>query len=187
MSKDMADVFRCAVSGDEQAFGIIFRQWYPRACRVAYRILGDMMLSRDVAQDTFVEWWKRRENFQTIEASRSFVYVSVKNKSLTWLRDHGKEVYPDEGLPDVFDSDFDAWVVEEEAVAALWDAIERLPEQSAHVMRMVAAGKRNKEIAELLGISVNTVKTLKYNAIRILKGELSGRVYFLFMLMRRWC
>ena len=38
-------------------------------------------------------------------------------------------------------------------------------------MRLVVKGDKNQEIADHLGISVNSVKTLKYNALNILPGK----------------
>lgn len=43
-------------------------------------------------------------------------------------------------------------------------------------------GKGNLEIAQEMGISVNTVKTLKYNAMKNLKEELK-EMYYLFVLV----
>lgn len=41
-------------------------------------------------------------------------------------------------------------------------------------MRLALEGKQNKEISEILGIAVTTVKTLKYNALKMLKNSLKG-------------
>ena len=69
--------------------------------------------------------------------------------------------------------------IEEEAIEALYSAIDRLPAQSARIMRLVVKGDKNQEIADQLGISVNSVKTLKYNALNILRKELTGSLLLL--------
>ena len=48
---------------------------------------------------------------------------------------------------------------------------------------MCLEGKQNKEIAEILGISVNSVKTLKYNALSTLKEVLKDHFYILLILL----
>lgn len=58
-----------------------------------------------------------------------------------------------------------------------------LPAQSARIIKMSMDGKQNKEIAELLGVSVNTVKTLKYNALSTLKRVLNDYFYLLVLLI----
>ena len=59
--------------------------------------------------------------------------------------------------------------VEEETIQRLQTAIGQLPEQSARIIRLALSGLENKEISRLLKVSVNTVKTLKYSAIRKLR------------------
>ena len=44
-------------------------------------------------------------------------------------------------------------------------------------------GKQNKEIAETLNISVNSVKTLKYNALSTLKHSLKDYFYLLILFL----
>lgn len=48
---------------------------------------------------------------------------------------------------------------------------------------MCLEGKQNKEIAEILGISVNSVKTLKYNTLSTLKEVLKDHFYILIILL----
>ena len=53
-------------------------------------------------------------------------------------------------------------------------------------MKYVLQGRSNVEVAQEMGISVNTVKTLKYNAMKTLKEELKELYYvFVFILGER--
>lgn len=77
-------------------------------------------------------------------------------------------------------------VIEEETIALLHASIERLPPQSSKIMKYVLQGRSNVEVAQEMGISVNTVKTLKYNAMKTLKEELKELYYvFVFILGER--
>ena len=58
-----------------------------------------------------------------------------------------------------------------------------LPPQSQKIVKMHLDGKQNKEIAETLNISVNSVKTLKYNALSSLKLSLKDYFYLLILLL----
>jgi len=60
-------------------------------------------------------------------------------------------------------------LVEEEYNQLLIHAINQLPKHNARVIRYALSGYNNKEIAILLGISVNTIKSIKYSAIRKLR------------------
>ena len=74
-------------------------------------------------------------------------------------------------------------VIEEEAYRIIDDAVNALPPQSARIVKMYLDGKQNKEIAEILGISVNSVKTLKYNALDSLKTLLKDYLYVLLLFL----
>ena len=69
---------------------------------------------------------------------------------------------------------FQDLVQEEEICRIIDDAIAQLPVQSAKIMRLTLDGKQNKEISEILNISVNSVKTLKYKSIDKLKAIFSS-------------
>ncbi len=49
-------------------------------------------------------------------------------------------------------------------------------------MRLTLDGKQNKEISEILNISVNSVKTLKYNALHTMRSRLEEKYYLLLWL-----
>lgn len=57
------------------------------------------------------------------------------------------------------------YVIEEETNRLLLEAIGQLPPRSAEVMRLSLEGIRLEKIAEQMNISINTVKSLKYEAI----------------------
>ena len=67
--------------------------------------------------------------------------------------------------------------MEEETNQLLLHAISLLPEQTAHVIRLVLSGYSNKEIALLVNVSINTVKTLKYGGIRKLREYFESRKF----------
>ena len=56
-------------------------------------------------------------------------------------------------------------------------AIRQLPTQSERIILLTLAGNNVKEIAEIIGVSVNTVRTLKYGAIRKLREYFIARNY----------
>ena len=94
----------------------------------------------------------------------------VKNAALSYLRsrqrenERYKQMEREEAEEQVFHS-----LVEEETNQLLIHAINLLPAQTAHVMRLALSGYSNKEIALLVNVSVNTVKTLKYGGVRKLR------------------
>ena len=71
--------------------------------------------------------------------------------------------------------------LEEEVNRLVYDAVAALPEQSRRVVLLTMEGVPNPEIAERLNISMNTVKTLKMRAYRMLRERLKGIQWILLL------
>ena len=65
----------------------------------------------------------------------------------------------------------------------LYVAIDQLPPQTRNVILLNLEGKTSPEVAEELGISVNTVKTIKLRAYRVLRERLKGIQWLLLLLL----
>lgn len=61
----------------------------------------------------------------------------------------------------------------EEVYQHLFESIDRLPQRQREVFLLAMKGKRNAEIAEQLGIAVNTVKVMKRRGFATLRKDLS--------------
>ena len=77
-------------SGDMKAFERLFVSLYPGLCNIANHYLNIDMLSKDVAQDAFIKWWNKREDFRDFAAVKSFLYITIRNQCLNYIRDIGK-------------------------------------------------------------------------------------------------
>ena len=70
---------------------------------------------------------------------------------------------------------------EEEVYRLLFRAIDKLPARCREIFLLHMDGKKNEEIATVLGISIETVKTQKKRAIQSIKEQM-GTCYFLLPL-----
>lgn len=170
------------VAEDSLEFQSIFEMYYPSMCIVANSYLFDINLAQDIAQEAFVKFWKVRNEYYKMDSIKSYLYVMVKNLSLNYLR---KEKIYKKHLRNIESetfSEFNHKIIQEETYRILSQAIQKLPRRSSQVMQLTLEGMQNKEIAERLEISVNTVKTLKYKALKKLQVELKGHVLALAIL-----
>ena len=69
-------------------------------------------------------------------------------------------------------------LIEEEYYRQIHLAINRLTPERKKVILSFMEGLSNKEIAQRAGVSINTVKTLKFKAYCFLRQELEVPVYF---------
>ncbi len=179
----MDTLFHKIKAGDAIAFKELFNQLYPSMCVVAKTYLNDEYIAEDVAQEAFIKLWDTRETYSDIASLKSFLYVMVKNISLNRIkRDKVSKKY-EETVEISEQINFSHKIIEEESYRILYQAVETLPDQSKNIIKLSLRGMQNQEIATQLNISVNTVKTLKYNAIKKLRESLSDYYYLILLFM----
>jgi RNA polymerase sigma-70 factor (ECF subfamily) len=83
---------------------------------------------------------------------------------------------------EVEDDELDLQVLKEETFKILRDAIATLPERTQLVLQYKMNGYTNKEIAEQLDITVNTVKTLQRAGYSKLREKLKENAFVLLIL-----
>lgn len=171
-------------------FDILFEQYYERLVLFAESYVGDLKTAEDMVQDVFLTLLSRTD-FNKVEYSRSYLFSCVKNGCVDYLR---KLKITDPLDVKVFDAayymgDFDL-PEQEELIRRVEEEIEKLPEQRREVLKMsVYKGMSYPRIAEVTGLSVNTVKTHMKKAYQDLREALSGQqqLFLSFILLKIKC
>ena len=170
-------------NGDRKAFEELFHSYYTPLCRFAFRYVKDADDSEEIVQDTFVNFWNRRESISVEASLKSYLFTSVRNKCLNHLkhlsvvREHEHYVLAESsGLSD------DDELVTEELAVRIRQAVNNMPEQRKRIFQMSRdEGLRYKEIAEYLNISIKTVENQIGQALKYLRTELSDFLVLLWM------
>ncbi|MCO6497168.1 MAG: RNA polymerase sigma-70 factor [Chitinophagaceae bacterium] len=156
-----------------QQFKKVFEQYYNELCNYALTFLKDLSSSEDVVQEVFVRIWEKRQDIVTSENIKFYLYVAVRNNSLTYLN-KSKKVKVVE--LNEYDAAEENRLSPEEADALpdyktqLGNAMDRLPPKCKEVFVLSRLSRQSyKEIAETMGISVKTVENQMGKALRILR------------------
>jgi RNA polymerase sigma-70 factor (ECF subfamily) len=152
-----------------QSFELFFRQNYHRALLLAFRFIKNEMLAQDIVQEVFLAIWEKRETLTFSATLRPYLFASVKNKCLTHLStDHGKVSIDQIKEPVTFENN--EFSEEDERLVRLAAGIKKLPPKCKEIFQLVVfEQKKYQETAEMLQISLNTVKTqmrIAYNLLR---------------------
>ena len=151
-------------------FEIFFRKLYLPLGMYALRIVDDADVSEDLVQDAFMKAWLYLENGGEIDSFSSFMYRSVRNACLSYLRDR-REMLDESNIPEAGEEEIDTSFRD----ARIWKAIDALPDKCREVFLMSKRdGLSNEEIAEELGISIKTVKNQMTKAYSRLREALSS-------------
>ncbi|WP_430811908.1 MULTISPECIES: RNA polymerase sigma factor [unclassified Carboxylicivirga] len=177
-SKDLVDKLN---NRNAKALKEFFVGFYPSLCVFAKKYIPESNIVEDIVQDSFIVFWEGQKLFDDIDILKGFLYKTAKYKCLNHLKLKGLR---NEILEGGFDKDDLLYelVLEEETYRIIHKAIEGLSPRSRRIIELSMKGYKNPEIAEELDISINTVKTLKGNAYKLLRKNLKDHVFVLFLL-----
>lgn len=186
LNTNCSDCF--SINPDEQPdIRQLFKEFYPRLVHFSCQIIDDKAAAEDLVQDVFIKYWNRHEKISSDRSAvKNFLYTSVRHASLNVLRHNkvadeylkGRAEIPEE------EACIHA-IIRSEVLAEIYRIIGSLPENCQLISRMgYLEGMKNHEIAEELGISVNTVKTQKQRALKLLRLRLNPELFILLVLIQ---
>lgn len=174
--KDRLTAFR---EGDEYAFRDYYERYYHALCLGVLKIIREETGMHDIVQEAFIILWNSRASIESELHLRMFLYQVVRHRCYNYLKSRKlEEKYVNEYLAGAEEGDFTNIVIEEEVHRLVIEEIERLPEEQKKVVCLHLEGKNNFEIAEIMQISVNTVKTHKARARKTLKNKFDNLFIF---------
>jgi RNA polymerase sigma-70 factor (ECF subfamily) len=171
-----------AVEGNRQAFKEIVCLYQQKVFLLAYSILRNREDALDVVQETFMRLYQKLDAYAKGGNFQAWLLQIAKNLSIDYFRKHharrremesGQSV---EALNPIA-SDYSSNPTSSELGRVISRGLERLGERQRliFVMRHLN-GLEYKEIAQVLGISVGTVKSLHFKAVRNLQHWLSPQL-----------
>lgn len=178
--KDIADALSMQ---DKAVYQLLFDRYFERMVLFAEYFLLDRSEAEDVVQELFLSLWNRREIPVISISLKSYLFTQVRNRCLnrlkhlkivdkhsSWLR----EALEYAEIPDV--------EIDEQLISRVNAAIDELPSQAQAIFRRcVIDGRKYREVAEEMGISVNTVNTQMKRAYKFLRTKL-GHSFLLFLI-----
>ncbi len=159
---------------DERKFEALFKQWFKPLTAYAYKYLQDIDLAKEIVHQAFLKLWETRETIDTGQNVKSYLYKTVTNLSINYIRDNKKFVSTEEIYEWNLDpEDFENLAERNELAAALLNAIDQLPPKMREIFILSRYdGLSHKEIAEKLGISTKTVENQIGKALKKLRKTL---------------
>lgn len=168
--------------GNELAFKKLFDSFFRSSCAFVKRYIPDHEGVEDVVQETFINLWEKRGIYTDMVYFKAYLYKSLYNNALFYLRKHKVNEEIDPGLEDDTESALNA-IIEEEVHREIIAAIEKLPPERRKIVELSMMGFSQEEIADKLEISVNTIKTQKIKAYAFLREELQHLFVFLLFVL----
>jgi len=171
--------------GNKNAFEFVFKKYYSVLCIYATKYCGSKEIAEEIVSQFFLNFYDKRETLTINVSLKSYLFRSVRNTALNYIRDNSKLVnkeYINEVNIKYTDTVQDT-LIGKELEEVINKAIDNLPDQCRIIfIKSRFEEKKYKEIAEELNISVNTVETQMSRALKKLRTDLKDYMHFFILL-----
>jgi RNA polymerase sigma-70 factor, ECF subfamily len=176
-------LFRQIREGDERSFEMLFKKYYASLSSYAMVFVRFEDLARELVHETFIKIWERRDNIVIESSFKSYIYRSVHNNCINFLKksrqlsikqetvraeilkqhEINMHHFDQEGIDRLLSDDFET---------VFSRGLDALPDQCREIFNLCRDDKLSyQEVADRLGISVNTVKTQMKRALSKLRDH----------------
>lgn len=173
-----------AAGKNNEAASYLWKQYYKVLLKFAVAYLKNTELAEEVVSDVLYQVWNNKAGISQIQNMRVYVFTAVRNRCYTQLNKQKREqllFQPADELHE--DRSFDNGIDPEkqmmngELSKFISEIVEDLPPRCKQIYKMVREeGLRNKDVAQQLGISINTIDVQLAIAVKKLTKAL--QLYF---------
>ena len=172
---------------DESSLQLLYRHFYKALVAFSNQMVSNLEIAEELVQDAFVSLWQQRNTFKNQGVLKAYLYNSVRNKSITYLRHEQVE----RNRIESFELDYKLMMGDEEGpdreelIRQLLLSIDNLPPKQREVFLLSVKGKTSEEIAQEMNISPETVKKQRQRGLKRLREMLPPEaILLLFALMK---
>lgn len=171
------------------AFEQFFKANQPPLVAYANKFLDDWEASRDIVQEVFLSLWENKDKANITTSLRSYLFTSVRNQCVNTIK-HKIVVqkHSDNALAQLRELEMSYYALESDTHSKLYETeigkkieetINDLPEQCRITFELSRfEGLKSQEIAKKMEVSVRTVETQIYRALKVLKESLKDYLTF---------
>jgi RNA polymerase sigma-70 factor (family 1) len=173
--------------GDPAALEALVNTYFPVLCRFAEKFLPDSSLAKDIVQETFINLWKTRRSFDSLDSLRSFLFAAARNGCLNHIRGRERQENKHQAASAQNPLEMDSVlteIVHAEFFALIYETVRLMSPQMQEIFYLsFKEGLTVKEISIHLNMNIKAVKKQKYKALVILRGKFGGNREALLVLL----
>ncbi|GAA4462217.1 RNA polymerase sigma-70 factor [Nibrella saemangeumensis] len=161
-----------------KGYELLFRRYYRVLCSQAVRFVYSRDIAQDIVGEVFLNFWKTQAHLHITTSYRAYLFTAVRNRVYNHLQDElrkdnllGKQTDTFEEPP--ADDDPQQMLQFTELYNRIEEEIRVLPPQCQRVFLLSRfEGRKNREIADELQISIKTVEAHMFRALSHLRRAL---------------
>lgn len=173
--------------GSKEAFAEVYKTHFASLFFFVRRFINDRQEAEDITAETFIKLWKIRFNFDTHQNIKAFLYITARNACLDCLRAQKRNSGAQQELMYLLMQNDGVTFIQDEVkgdvLQEIKNEIENLPPKCQQIFKMAFLERvKNADIAEQLGLTVQTVKNQKVRAIKLLRLAINKDLVILSLL-----
>jgi RNA polymerase sigma-70 factor (ECF subfamily) len=150
---------------------------YQRFYRLAYAYVKNEHDAMDIVQEAFLRALRSAPNLHDSRYTVTWFYRVVINTALSYIKRHARSQPTEDSVLELYSGDGTSEIDDTERALCLRQAIDKLPPKYKNIVLLRYAGDlKTTDIAQVLRLNVNTVKTRLYKALKMLRVDLSGEM-----------
>jgi RNA polymerase sigma-70 factor (ECF subfamily) len=182
MTKLLLDelVRKIAFEDDMNSYEELYHSMFSSLFSIAFSIVKNRETAEEIVSDVFLKIWQLRKKLAATEEVQLYIFRMARNQALTeitkWDNKRTVDISTVQEEPFLFLDNPEHKLISSELQARLTLAIQQLPAQCQLIFQLVKEeGLRYKQVAEILDLSVNTVRNQLSIAIKKLYEQLAEK------------
>lgn len=162
----------------QESFTDFFDCYFTKLNQFATTIVKSDLLGEEIVLDVFLKLWENRNTLDTINNIDTYLYVSVRNKSINVLKKENKfhfDILEDSHIQLAdYNPSVESDLIEHEMFGALNEVVMQLPSKCKIIFKLIREdGLNRNEVAQVLNISVKTIDNQVAIAIKKIAEQLN--------------
>jgi len=154
-------------TGDRLAMQVLFARHHVRVYRFVLRLVRDESVAEDLISEVFLDVWRQAGRFEGRSQVSTWLLAIARFKALSALRRRPDEELDEETAEAIEDPSDDPEVAldKKDKSAAIRKCLEKLSAEHREIIDLVYYHEKSvEEVAQIVGIPENTVKTRMFYA-----------------------
>ena len=174
-------------NGDQATIEYIYKTHFRPLCYFARGFVNNKEEAEDIVVDAFIKLLKKRNDFDSVINIKGFLFTATRNACLDFLKHVKRKTESHKALIYLMQKDEDfiqSKIIKAELLKLILDEVEHLPVIRKKIFKMIFIEELSTaEIAEKLGITVDTVRVQKGRAIASIRTAILKDKLLLFFFM----
>ena len=170
---------------NDSTFEDLFKSYLQDLMRFVCSYVNDEEVAKDIVHDVFFALLRNKKRLDVSYSMKSYLFTLARNYALNYLKHLRVVAMNEREVSDLLENAGEELGVYEERLNRLNEKLAELPEKQREVlMKCFVEGRKYKDVADEMEISVNSLKTHISRGLKFLRNELREDVVLLMFTLK---